>query len=89
MAIQVAESNKGKKARKVLAHLEIHPNLSGGHMVRHVYHGFGNEPKEYHFNEDGKSQGGEHITAHLAKHAGLPGGAPNPTQTTVEEEAEA
>ncbi len=72
MPIQVAESNKGKKAQRTLAHLEIHPVLGAGHMVRHVYAGFGAEPKEVKFNKDGKSQGGEHISAHLAKHAGLP-----------------
>jgi len=87
MAIQVAESTKAAKAKKVLSHLEIHPKLGGGHMVRHVYHGFGHEPKEYQFNENGKSQGGEHITAHLAKHAGL-GEPTNPTQAEVQEEPE-
>jgi hypothetical protein len=72
MAIQVASSGKAKKAQRVLAHLEIHPVLGAGHMVRHVYAGFGAEPKEVKFNKDGKSQGGEHIVAHLAKHGGLP-----------------
>ena len=41
-------------------------------MVRHVYAGFGVQPKEVKFNKDGKSQGGEHIAAHINKHAGLP-----------------
>lgn len=72
MAIQQAEASKAKKANRVLAHLEIHPVLGAGHMVRHVYAGFGHEPKEVKFNKDGKSQGGEHIVSHLSKHGGLP-----------------
>ena len=40
MAILEAESTKPKRGKKVLAHLEIHPKLGGGHMVRHVYHGW-------------------------------------------------
>ena len=71
--IQVAEASKAKKSRKVLDHLELHPKMGGGHIVKHVYTSYEHEPKEHHFNELGKSQGGEHIMAHLAKHAGLPG----------------
>ena len=74
--IQVAESPTSKKtakARKTVDHLEIHPKMGGGHIVKHVYSGYEHEPKEVHFNEDGKSQGGEHILSHLQKHAGLPG----------------
>lgn len=41
-------------------------------MVRHVYTDYAHDPKEVKFNKEGKSQGGEHIVAHLAKHAGLP-----------------
>lgn len=69
--IATAESKKSPKSQKVLAHLEIHPQLGGGHIVKHVYSGYHHEPKEVKFNEDGKSRGGEHIVAHLAKHAGL------------------
>lgn len=72
MAIQLAESKQAKKSPKSLRNLEIHPQLGGGHIVRHVYTGYEHEPKEVKFNKDGKSQGGEHIQAHLAKHAGLP-----------------
>lgn len=72
MTVQVAESTKPKKSAKVLAHLEIHPKLGGGHMVKHMYSGYQHDSKEVKFNEDGKSQGGEHIVAHLQKHAGLP-----------------
>lgn len=73
MGIQVAESSKPKKGAKVLAHLEIHPKLGGGHIVKHVYEGYDHEAKSVKFNEQGKSQGGEHIADHLAKHAGLEG----------------
>jgi hypothetical protein len=69
--IEVAEA-KRKKGPKTLDHLELHPKLGGGHIVKHVYSGYEHEPKEYKFNESGKGAGGEHITAHLEKHAGLP-----------------
>lgn len=76
--VQIAESPtpKAKRSAPVLSHLEIHPKMGGGHIVRHVYTNYSHEPKEVHFGEDGKREGkggGEHITAHLAKHAGLPG----------------
>jgi hypothetical protein len=73
--IQVAESNTPKKKtpKKTLDHLELHPKLGGGHIVKHVYSGYEHDPKEIQFNKDGKSQGGEHVVAHLAKHGGLPG----------------
>lgn len=74
MAIQVAESTKPRKTAKVLDHLEIHPQLGGGHIVKHVYTDYQHEPKAVKFNEDGYAQGGEHITDHLTKHAGLPAG---------------
>lgn len=78
--IQVAESTKSRRGPKAIAHLEIHPKLGGGHVVKHVYSNGGageyREPKEHHFNEEGIARGGEHITAHLAKHAGLPGAEP-------------
>ena len=72
-SIQVSESSKPKKSPQTLSHLEIHPKLGGGHVVKHVYSGYDHQPKEYSFNKDGKAKGGEHIADHLAKHAGLPG----------------
>jgi hypothetical protein len=71
--IQVAETSKPKKGPKTLKRLEIESQLGGGHVVRHVYTDYAHEPREVKFNKDGKSQGGETINAHLAKHAGLPG----------------
>jgi hypothetical protein len=72
--ISVAESSKPpKKGPKTLDHLELHAKMGGGHIVKHVYTGYQHDPMEVHFNEKGKAKGGEHITAHLAKHAGLPG----------------
>lgn len=71
MAIQLAESTKVKRPSKVLAHIEIHPQLGGGHVIKHVYSSYQHESKEVKFNADGKSQGDEHIQDHLAKHAGL------------------
>ena len=71
--IQVAETSKPKVGPKSLDHLEIHPKMGGGHIVKHVYSGYQHEPKEVHFNEAGVAKGGERIASHLAKHAGLPG----------------
>ena len=48
----------------------------------------GHEPKEYHFNGEGTSQGGEHITGHLAKHAGLPSGGKLSYDKRLESETE-
>lgn len=73
--IQTAEANKARKAQKVLSHLEIHPQLGGGHVVKHVYTDYQHEPKSVKFNGDGYAQGGEHISSHLTKHAGLPAAA--------------
>jgi hypothetical protein len=84
-AIQVAESSKPKKGQKTLDHLELHPKMGGGHIVKHVYTDYSHEPKEVHFNEEGKAKGGEHITAHLAKHAGLPGYDKHAASETEEE----
>lgn len=72
MGPQVAESSRPKKPAKVLSHLEIHPRMGGGHIVKHVYTSYEHNSKEVHFNEDGVAKGGEHIQSHLAKHAGLP-----------------
>lgn len=73
--IQVAESSTPKKktTKKTLDHIEIHPKMGGGHIVKHTYSGYEHDPKEIQFNKDGKSQGGEHILSHLKKHGGLPG----------------
>jgi hypothetical protein len=71
--VQTAESSTPKKrTSKVVDHLEIHPQLGGGHIVKHVYSGYEHDPKEVKFNKAGKSQGGEHVIAHLTKQAGLP-----------------
>lgn len=85
MANPIAESSRPRKGRKSLSHLEIHPRLGGGHIVKHVYSGYQHEAKEVHFNEDGTSQGGEHVTKHVTKHAGLPAYS-NRDQSETEEE---
>lgn len=72
--IQVAETSAAKKrSKKTLDHIEIHPKMGGGHIVKHSYSGYDHEPKEVQFNADGNAAGGEHILSHLQKHAGLPG----------------
>jgi hypothetical protein len=70
--VQVAETSKPKKSPKVLDHLELHPQLGGGHIVKHVYTDYQHEPMPVKFNKAGIAKGGEHIQAHLDKHAGLP-----------------
>jgi hypothetical protein len=70
IAAPVRAESSGKKAPKTLVHLEIHPTLGGGHMVRHVYSGYAHEPKEYKFGKDE----GERAMAHVARHTGLPHG---------------
>lgn len=70
--IQVAETSKPKSQPKTLSHIELHPKMGGGTIVKHVYTGYQHDAKEYQFNEDGIAKGGEHIVAHLQKHAGLP-----------------
>lgn len=72
MGIAVAESSKPKKGPKTLDHIELRAQMGGGHIVRHVYTGYEHDAKDVKFNEDGRAQGGEHIQAHLQKHAGLP-----------------
>jgi len=73
LTIQTAETSKPKRGKKTLDHIEIHPKMGGGHIVKHVYTDYQHEPKAVEFNKDGKAQGGEHILSHLKKHAGLPG----------------
>jgi len=74
--IAVAEA-KEKRAPKTLDHLEIHARLGGGNIVRHVYKDYHHEPMDVNFDEDGRREGkgsghGEHIMAHLQKHAVIP-----------------
>jgi hypothetical protein len=89
--IAVGESSTpSKKARtpKVLDHLEIHPKLGSGHIVKHVYTGYEHDPKTVEFNKAGVAKGGEHIAAHLTKHAGLPGLEPDDKRDESETEDE-
>lgn len=67
-AIIEASAERMPKGKKVLAHLEIHPRMGGGHTVKHVYAGYQHEPKDYAFKESE----GTKAMAHIARHAGLP-----------------
>jgi len=74
-----AESGTSKKkavARKTVDHLELHPKMGGGHIVKHVYSGYEHDPMEVHFGKDGtregKGSGHQHVLEHLTKHGGLP-----------------
>ena len=72
--VHVAESSRRKPA-KVLDHIEIHPRMGGGHVVKHAYTSYEHEPESINFNADGTRAGkggGEHIMQHLQKIAGLP-----------------
>lgn len=66
--ISVAESNRAKKAPKRLHHIEIHPQLGGGHIVAHHHTSYEHPPEEHFF----KNGDGHRAIAHIAKHAGLP-----------------
>ncbi len=76
MAIEVAEAKSRKQSPAVLDHLEIHPQLGGGHIIKHVYSGYQHDSKDYKFNTSGIAKGGETIAAHLAKHAGITAARP-------------
>lgn len=86
--VEMAESAGKKKGRKTVDHLELHPQLGGGHIVKHVYSGYEHESEEVPFNKAGKAKGGEHIMAHLTKHAGLPpmSGGGTEAETSSEED---
>lgn len=88
MPVTMAQASKAKPTKKTLARLVIEPQLGGGHVITHEYHGFGHEPKAHKFNSDGKSQGGEHILSHISKHAGLPGREPYDERMESETEDE-
>jgi hypothetical protein len=83
--IAVAEGKPAKKGPKVLSHLEIRPQLGGGHIVKHVYEGYQHEPRPYSF-EEGE---GQRALAHIARHTGLSehlnGGAEEEPSETEEE----
>ena len=84
MGIAMAESSK-KNTPKTLDHLEIHPQLGGGHIVKHFYSGYEHDSKDVKFNEAGTAKGGEHIQKHLDKYAGLPAAAGNDKQEKNDE----
>lgn len=69
----VAESSKPKRGPRVLTHLEIHPKLGGGHVVKHVYSDYNHESKSVNF---GKNQG-QQMLAHVSRHSGITSGTPN------------
>lgn len=77
-----------KKPAKVLAHLELHPKLGGGSIVKHVYTSYQHDSQEVHFNKAGTAKGGEHVVAHLIKHGGLPAQSSNTGASEEEEEEE-
>jgi hypothetical protein len=88
-SISVAEGGK-KRAPKTLDHLEIHPQLGGGHIIKHVYsgHDYPSQDKEVKFNDKGVGPGGEHVQAHLDKYAGLPAAPTKPSAKQAEPESE-
>jgi hypothetical protein len=79
----MAEAKPPKKGPKVVSHLEIHPQLGGGHVVKHVYSGYQHDPREVKFGP----KEGARAAAHVARYAGLPGGGGG-EEPAEEEEAE-
>lgn len=66
--IATAEAARPKKGPKTLSHIEIHGQLGGGTMIKHVYSGYQHDPREYKFGEDE----GDRAAAHIARHTNLP-----------------
>ena len=67
MALRVSKATVPKEpGGKGIHHLEVHPAVNGGHVVKHIMHGaeFG-EAQEHAF---GPEQGHE-VLAHIIKHA--------------------
>ncbi len=58
---------KPKKAKGSMSHMEVHPRLAGGVIVKHVPMGYDSEPKEHVF----KKTEGARFHAHMAKHTGM------------------
>ncbi len=65
--IASVEGARSKKGPKMLAHMEIHPGLKGGHMVRHVYAGYKHEADEHQFKQGEEAR----MTAHIHRHLGI------------------
>jgi hypothetical protein len=66
--IVAASAKPPKVGPKVLSHIEIHPKLGGGHIVKHVFSGYQHDPREFQFGADE----GDRAAAHIARHTNLP-----------------
>jgi hypothetical protein len=70
----VATTFKDKKPAKIVSHLEVHPNMDGGHNVEiHHTHSFDHpaEVKEFSGPHEEVSLPKGHILHHIAKNLGI------------------
>jgi hypothetical protein len=70
-----ATTFKEKKSPKVVSHIEIHPNMKGGHSVHVVHthpHDHPNIVKEFEGPHEGIDLPSGHILHHIAGHLGIP-----------------
>ena len=70
MEMTEARGARGRKAKKVLHHLEIHHAENGGHTVQHHFSSDGgqyHEPEPHVFGEGE----GHKMLAHVAEHMGV------------------
>lgn len=70
-----ATSHKERIPPKVVSHLEIKPNMEGGHNVEvHHTHSFDHPPtvKKFEGPHEPVSLPAGHILAHVAKHLNIP-----------------
>jgi len=81
-----SSGKRSERSKKTLDHIEIHPRLGGGAIIRHQYAGYEHKPEDHNFKQDQ----GEKFAAHLAKHTGFPlSSADRSKASETEEEIEA
>ena len=72
----MATTHKERKPAKVVSHIEIHPEMNGGHRVEtHHTHGFDHPPAIKHFAGPHAAVSGipeGHILGHIANQLGVP-----------------
>lgn len=67
MEMTEARGARGRKAKKVLHHIEIHHAENGGHIVTHHHESFEHPPEPHVFGEGE----GHKMLAHVAEHMGV------------------
>jgi hypothetical protein len=71
----MATTFKDKKPPKVVSHVEVHPNMGGGHSVHTVHtHSFDHPPavKQFKGPHEAVSLPKGHVLAHVAEQMNIP-----------------